>query len=180
MRRALFIGCLALFTGAAGSARADEPQAFVATSADYAVSLEQTLVKKGCKVEAKRGKAVLWTSDRCLEGDLHFLANDGERLISLYAFPQKAGGMRGAKGVELYRQAERKKSFSVGTFIRDERPLINASRHFYWLEGALRQPGVPPGVTVDGKGVELTTLDGRRYLVGFDGNVKALSGKSNP
>jgi hypothetical protein len=141
------------------------------------IEATQLATKDRCRVEVKRSRAVLWTADRCLgdRDDLHFISNDGQDLLVFFALLQKSGNMKQKLAVELWHHGEIARRFEVGRFVQDTKTLIESARHFYWCEGAMGQPGVPPGYSKDGKAVEVTTLDRRSWSISFDGTVKKIA-----
>jgi hypothetical protein len=156
------------------AALAQSPAAWVTTSDDARAVAEQRVQKGGCRLTVKRGESLAWTSELCVadRDDYRFLSNDGLSLLVLYAFPEQGAGPRAAKAGALYKSGRKAKDFAVGQFVADSRPLVMTKSHFYWLEGALGQPGVPPGMSKDARRVELTTLDRRNYTVSFDGDIR--------
>ena len=169
----------ALLAGA--PARAAEPdevdRGWTAVSPNAEHEAQQAASAAGCRLEVRHGQTVEWARERCLgdKGDLHFVSNDGQDLIVVFAFPSRTGEPRHRTGLELVRRGETVRRLEVGKFVADDKTLIHASKHFYWVEGALGQPGVPPGYSKDGRSVELTTLDRRGWSVGFDGTVKKIA-----
>jgi len=167
---------------APAAARADaRAWSVVSPNADFEAT-QSPVGDTGCRVEVKRGeRTVVWTVDRCLgtADDLYFLSNTGEGLIVFRTFPgkasDKAAGMKGALGVEVFAKGERLVGHAVGRFVVDVRPLVNAKRHFYWIEGALGQPGVPPGPSKAADAIEFSTLDRKSWSVGFDGKLKKIA-----
>ncbi len=165
-----------------GGARTDA-RGWSVVSPNAEVEAVQTAAgERGCRVEVKRGAGtVLWAADRCLgdRDDLHFVSNDGTGLIVIHAFPAKTAdtpaGMKGAPGIEVFVKGERVAVHVVGKLVVDVRPLVNARKHFYWLEGTLGQPGVPPGFGKNAREIELTTLDRRSWSVGFDGTIRKIA-----
>lgn len=170
-------GALALLCARPGSARAeDDPRAFEIVSPNAEYALAQASEGRSCKVEVKRASTVLWSARRCFgdRNDGHFLSNDGTTLMVVHAFPSQAAGVKAALGVSLWVKGAPLRSFEVGRFVRDVKPLVMSRAHFYWAEGALGQRGVPPGYSKDGKAVELTTLDRQSWSVGFNGALKKI------
>jgi hypothetical protein len=53
--------------------------------------------------------------------------------------------VRAAIGISSWFKGAPVRSLEVGRFVRDVRPLVMSRSHFYWLEGAMGQHGVPPG-----------------------------------
>ena len=160
---------------APGRAQTD-PKGFTVVS--FNAELEATQASQGssCLVQVKRGQTLAWSARRCLgdRDDGHFLSNDGSTLMVVHAFPSKRAGVKAAPGISLYVRGEKSRSIEVGRFVRDLKPLVMSRAHFYWLEGAVGQTGVPPGFSKDGRAVELTTLDRRSWSVGFDGKIKKI------
>lgn len=168
---------LALFLalGAAPVAAPPESSAgWITTSDDAQAVAQQEQQKGGCRLTVKRGKSLVWTSDLCLaqKDDFRFLSNDGASLLVLYAFPELGGAPKAVKAGALYKKGRKVKDLWVGQFVADVRPLIMTRSHFYWLEGAMGQPGVPPGISKDGRRIELTTLDRRNFTVSFEGDIQ--------
>lgn len=151
---------------------------WVAVSPDARTEVEQRADGRGgCRLEVRRGERRLWSSRRCLGGrdDGHFLANDGRTLLVVYSFPKNPGATGAATAAQLFVKGKPVRTFEVGRFVKDPKPLVMARKHFYWLEGALGQPGVPPGYSRDGAAVELTTLDRRSWSIRFDGAVRKIA-----
>ncbi len=157
-----------------GPVSAQEAKSWSVVSDDAKATGEQVAEGKGCRFTAKKDGAVVWTAARCLaeKQDLRFLSNDGKALLVLFPFPDSARGIKAARAGELWRQGKRVASWTVGQMVKDVKPLVTTSRHFYWLEGGMGQPGVPPGLAADGRAVELSTLDRRSFRLGFDGSLK--------
>jgi hypothetical protein len=134
----------------------------------------------GCHLEVVRGSTVVWKAEKCLgdRDDAHFVSNDGLGLIRVRTFPENHdlnAALKAETGIEVYRRGELVKRLPVGRFVVSVPALVKATRHFYWLEGALGQDGVPPGFSKDGKAIELSTLDRKSWSVGFDGSVKKIA-----
>lgn len=161
---------------AAGTARAEFDWIAVSPNAQVEAT-QQADGKGGCRLEVKRAGEVVWSAARCFgaRADGHFVTNDGRTLLVVYAFPKNPGAIGRATAAELFVRGQRARAFEVGRFVRDPKPLVMARKHFYWLEGALGQPGVPPGYSKDGTAVELTTLDRRSWSIRFDGAVKKIA-----
>lgn len=168
---------------APAAARSEDARGWsvVSPNADYEAT-QRPVGDAGCRVEVKRGERTLvWAADRCFgtADDLYFLSNNGEGLIVFRTFPakanDKAAGMKAALGVEVFAKGERVAGHAVGSFVADTRPLVNAKRHFYWIEGALGQPGVPPGPSKDAEAIEFSTLDRKSWSVGFNGKTKKVA-----
>ncbi|MFN7133204.1 MAG: hypothetical protein ACK4N5_14085 [Myxococcales bacterium] len=178
MRRLALIA--ALLTG--GAARAQDGRSWVIVSPNAEYAGEQVASGASCRFTVRRGEQVLWSAERCFgdRGDPRFLSADGERVLVLYAFPETKGGMEKALAGELFHRGQVVRQYRVGQFVRDYKPLFAGRKHFYWLEGALGQPGVPPGLTKDGTGVELNTLDGKRHVVHFDGRAPPMKPAPKP
>lgn len=182
MARAKHIGpalaALALAVGPGLARGQDVPDAkdwlVVSPNAEYEAA--QAFADGRCRLTVKRGETVAWALERCLadKQDGRFLSNDGTRLMVVHAFPSKAAGLKKATGVTLYERGEAMKRLEIGRFVVDTKPLVMATRHFYWVEGLVGQAGVPPGYSKDASGVELTTLDRRSWSVSFDGKVKKI------
>jgi hypothetical protein len=170
--------CLAfLLVALPAAARAeDDPNAFTIVSPNAEFELAQASEGGSCKVEVKRGSTLAWAAKRCFgdRNDGHFLSNDGSTLLVVHSFPSQKAGVKAARGVSTFVRGAPLRSLEIGRFVRDVKPLVMARAHFYWLEGALGQRGVPPGFSKDGQAVELTTLDRRSWSVGFDGTLKKI------
>ena len=177
-RRPATAALLALALVAGGSARAEtaDPNGFTVVSANADFEASQVSQGTTCQLEVRKGATVLWSLKRCLgdRNDAHFLSNDGMSLMVVYTFPSQSAGPKAASALAIYFKGAPTRLLEVGRFVRDVKPLIMARSHFYWLEGAMGQPGVPPGLSKDGSAVELTTLDRRSWSVGFDGKFKKI------
>ncbi len=181
LRRPSSLLCLAALLAPAAALGADAREwSVVSPNAEYEAS-QGPVGEVGCRFEVKRGERTLvWAADRCFGtvDDARFLSNDGQRLVVLYSYPAKAGdtpaGMKGVPGAEVFARGERIARHLVGAFVKDTKPLVNAKRHFYWVEGMLGQSGVPPGPSKSAEAIEFTTLDHRSWAVGFDGKVKKI------
>lgn len=171
---ASFALLLALGAAAVSPAPVESHVAWITTSDDAQAVAQQEGRKGGCRLTVRRGKSLVWTSDLCFarKDDLRFLSNDGISLVVLYSFPEQGSAPKAARAGALYKKGRKVKDFWVGQFVADARPLTMTQRHFYWLEGAMGQPGVPPGMSKDGRRVELTTLDRRNFTVSFDGDIQ--------
>lgn len=171
MTRALALAVLL----ASGTASAEGSNAWSTISDDTTASAEQIEQGRGCRLTVKRNEEVVWSVARCVaeKQDARFVSNDG-RLLVLFAFPDGKAGIKAARAGELWRAGKVVASWPVGRFVKDVKPLVATSRHFYWLEGAMGQPGVPPGVPAKTQVVELVTLDRRSWRIGFDGSIKAI------
>ncbi len=165
---------LALGAAPVPAAPADGSTAWVTTSDDAQAVAQQELQKGGCRLTVKRGKSLLWTSDLCAaqKDDFRFLSNDGASLLVLFALPELGEAPKAARAGALYKKGRKVKELWVGQFVADVRPLTKTRSHFHWLEGAMGQPGVPPGISKDGRRVELTTLDRRNFTVSFEGDIQ--------
>jgi len=161
---------------ASGTAAAQGAKSWNVVSDDTTATAEQLEQGRGCKLTVKKGEEVVWSLGRCVaeKQDARFVSNDGRALLVLFTFPDGTGGVKAARAGELWRLGKKVASWPVGRFVRDVRPLVMASRHWYWLEGALGQPGVPPGVPAETQAVELVTLDRRNWRIRFDGDIKAI------
>jgi hypothetical protein len=164
---------LALFLAFA-AAPASGQAAWVTASDDAGAVAAQEPVKGGCRLTVKRGQSLVWAVDLCAaeKGDFRFLSDDGLSLMVLYAFPEKGEAPKAARTGALYKRGRKVRDFFVGQFVADLGPLTMTKSHLYWLEGAMGLPGVPPGMSKDGKLVELTTLDRRNFTVSFNGDIQ--------
>ena len=173
-RRAVLAWCALAALAGPAAALAESRAAWVTPSDDTRAVAEQQVLGSGCRLRVVRDGSLLWSMERCVAGpkDYRFLSNDGLSLMVLYAFPEQGEAPKAARAGALYKRGQKAKEFRVGQFVADLKPLVMTSAHFYWLEGAMGQPGVPPGTSRDGRRVELTTLDRRNFMVSFDGEVQ--------
>ncbi len=143
-----------------------------AVSADGSAVLMQTHVGGGkCKRtcnDSPQGKAV-WTADGCIGKriDLRFVGNGCERVVVLHQLPKVASGERWetvAVG-HVYRQEKLEYPIAAAGAVRDFKKIRGAGSTFYWLAGALEQPGPAPRYSADGSAVEFVTLDGKQQSI---------------
>jgi hypothetical protein len=172
MLAGLVLAALVLPAAAPTLAQADP--LWTIASANAEITAELLPSGSGCRLEVRRGQTLLWSLRRCVaeRSDYRFVSNDGRSLLVFFTFPAIEADLGEARVGELYTRGKLARRFTLGQFVADLDKLVKTRRHLYWLEGALGQPGVPPGFGRDGKQVELTTLDRRAHLVGFDGRVK--------
>jgi len=173
---AAVLACLATLAWMAPAYAETDPNGFTVVSPNAEFEASQATQGDSCAVEVKRGSTVAWTAKRCFgdRNDGHFLSNDGATLMIVHTFPSSRAGAKSALAVSLVVRGAPFRSFEVGRFVRDVKPLVMGRAHFYWVEGAMGQEGVPPGYSKDGQAVELTTLDRRSWSVGFDGKLKKI------
>jgi hypothetical protein len=127
-----------------------------------------------CKVNCMVGETEHWTSANCLgrKLDLRFVSNDCEKLVVMHQLPEVDKNWAATALIHIYRKGAPEYVVAVGGIWKTPKALKATGSSFYWMAGALEQPGEPPRYSADGNTVEFDTLDGRRQTVSLLASAK--------
>jgi len=146
---------------------------WTAVSKDGSTALEQTHLgggkcQRSCKVGPEGGKEV-WKAQGCIGKriDLRFVGNGCERVVILHQLPDVRSGERWEQVAvgHVYRKDRLEYPIAAAGAVRDFKKIRSAGNTFYWLAGALEQPGPAPGYSADGAAVEFVTVDGKKQSI---------------
>lgn len=145
---------------------------WTAVSQDGTAALTQTHVGDGKCVrsctDAPEGREV-WRAEGCIGKrlDLRFVGNDCEKVAVLHQLPEVRSGesWRKVRVAHVYARDRLAYPVEAAGAVQDLKKLRSAGSTFYWLQGALGQPGPGPRYSADGAAVEFVTLDGRAQAI---------------
>lgn len=113
--------------------------------------------------------AEVWSAEGCIakRHDLRFVANDCGKVVVLYQLPEvkvsERERWRQAPVIRVYAREKLDREVTAAGAVRDWKAVRSAGTTFYWLGGALGQPGLAPRYSSDGNAVELQSIDGQAY-----------------
>jgi len=116
------------------------------------------------------GNAAVWSADGCIGKriDLRFVSNDCEKVVVIHQLPEVSADSRQwpqAEVVHVYKRGDKDYAVPAGGAVRDWKRVRSAGTTFYWLAGALGQPGTAPRYSAGGTAVEFDTVDGNHNSV---------------
>ncbi len=120
-----------------------------------------------CKVSCAVGEEEKWSGNTCLAKklDLRFVSNDCEKLVVMHQLPVQEKVWQATALIHIYRRGAPEYEVAAGGVWKSPKSLKRTGSSFYWIAGALDQPGQAPRYSEDGTAVEFETLDGRRQRV---------------
>jgi hypothetical protein len=159
-------------------------QTWSARSADGNAEVKQTALRNGkaaprCTSTSTWSspwdeQKVMWKWSTCIatREQLKFVSPDGTRVLVIDPLPTPLQAKRDWKDVEvatLYEHGVRVRGAKAGALLGAPIEVREPSLRIIWLKGHGGFPGNAPRYTSDGKAVELETVDGHPFRLGFDG-----------
>lgn len=145
---------------------------WTAVSQDGTAVLMQTHLGGGkCRRTCNDGEGgqEVWSADGCIarQIDLRFVSNDCEKVAVLHQLPEVRRGERWQQVpvAHVYARARLEYPVAAAGAVRDFKKIKSAGTTFYWLQGALGQPGPAPRYADDGSAVEFVTADGNAQRI---------------
>ncbi|MGQ0506676.1 MAG: hypothetical protein ACT4TC_15295 [Myxococcaceae bacterium] len=141
---------------------------WVTVSANNQALLRQLGKADGfCETKCTIADQVIWESNLCLgkKLDLRFVGNDCEKAAVMHQLPEPNPDPSEAVLVHVYRRGALEYPVHTRGVVRSPKASRPTGSSFYWIAGALGQPGSPPRYSADGNRVEFETLDGKKQNV---------------
>jgi hypothetical protein len=170
---------------AAPPSPADElpEQTWSARSSDGNAEVQQTAFRNGKATRCTStstwsspwdDKKVMWRWDTCIatREQLKFVSPDGTRVLVVDPLPaalQAKANWQDLEVATLYEHGVRVKGAKAGALVRTPIEVREPSLRIVWVKGHGGFPGTPPRYASGGKAVELDTVDGQVFSLGFDG-----------
>lgn len=158
-------------------------QTWSARSADGNAEVQQTALRNGkvprCTSTSTWSspwdeQKVMWKWDTCIatREQLKFVSPDGTRVLVIDPLPaplQARGDWKNIEVATLYEHGVRVRGAKAGALLGAPIEVREPSLRIIWVKGHGGFPGNAPRYTSDGKAVELETVDGHPFRLGFDG-----------
>jgi|GEM_PF-2842278 len=158
-------------------------QTWSARSSDGNAEIQQTAFRNGKATRCTStstwsspwdDKKVMWRWDTCIatREQLKFVSPDGTRVLVVDPLPaslQAKANWQDLEVATLYEHGVRVKGAKAGALVRTPIEVREPSLRIVWVKGHGGFPGTPPRYTSGGKAVELDTVDGHAFSLGFDG-----------
>jgi hypothetical protein len=150
-----------------------ERPAWTARSHDRAVEVRQTGLAGACSLEAGSPGKPSWRAAVCVASpdDRVFLSSDGEHLLVVTPLPEHRGPDWSEAVVLTLLQRGTVARRVAAAEILGPGLAGDMSRHYSWLRGAELggDPAAGARYAAGGAAVEIETVGGRAFTVGFDG-----------
>jgi hypothetical protein len=147
--------------------------AWIATSLNRTIEARQAGAGAPCALEVRARGQLAWRAEACAaaSGDRVFVSPDGERLLVVAPLPEHAGpDWSQAVVLTLWQRAAVTRRVSAGELLGAR--AEDMSRSYSWLRGVElgADPGAGARYAAGGAAVEIDTVAGRTFTVGFDGS----------
>ncbi|WP_375771883.1 hypothetical protein NR798_13660 [Archangium gephyra] len=158
-------------------------QTWSARSADGNAEIQQTAFRDGKTTRCTStstwsspwdDKKVMWRWDTCIatREQLKFVSPDGKRVLVIDPLPaslQTKANWQDLEVATLYEHGVRVKGAKAGALLRAPIEVREPQLRIVWVKGHGGFPGTSPRYTSNGKAVELETVDGHSFSLGFEG-----------
>jgi hypothetical protein len=158
-------------------------QTWSARSSDGNAEIQQTAFRNGKATRCTStstwsspwdDKKVMWRWDTCIatREQLKFVSPDGTRVLVVDPLPaalQAKANWQDLEVATLYEHGVRVRGAKAGALVRTPIEVREPSLRIVWVKGHGGFPGAPPRYASGGKAVELDTVDGQAFSLGFDG-----------
>lgn len=114
-----------------------------------------------CTLSCTSNGQTAWSRPGCVavDTDYRFVSNDCEQLVILHENPTFDGAHAEAVVGSVVVPGAPAVPLRLKRFMQSSTKLKINGRHVRWLGGVLGSPGIKPGLSTDGNGIEFETID---------------------